>query len=46
MDGAVNPAAAQQCVVGGIDYGIDVQRCDICLNYFYRSFHVFLISGF
>src|SRR5262245_16100470 len=32
MDGAVNPAAAHERAVGGIDDGIDVERGDISLD--------------
>ena len=29
MDGAVDPAAAQEATVGGIDDGVDAQCCDV-----------------
>jgi hypothetical protein len=46
MNGAVHSAAAQQSIVGGIDYGIHRQSGNVSLDDFNGSFHVFLISGF
>ena len=34
MYGPVHPATAQKAVVGGIDNGIDIKGCDVCLNDF------------
>ena len=32
MDGAVDTTTAQQALVGGVDYGIDVQRGDVAFD--------------
>ena len=32
MDGAIDPAAAKQCFVGGVDDGVDIERCDVAFD--------------
>ena len=34
MDGTIDPAAAKQCLVGGIDDGVDIELSDVAFDDF------------
>ena len=39
MDGAIDPAAAKQCLVGGVDDGVDVELGDVAFDDLYALGH-------